>query len=128
MRFITSGKPALIIPIVIDDSKREDNFIILIIHANFKNRLLDLFSFLTKTFKLVINYSIENDQKYSVSFTTPLPQLNDLDDFKPKKKSLKVYMPDEFPFGKDLTRLFQNKFHLTSDAKIDEMNLHRELL
>ena len=127
MRFITSGKPALIIPIVLDDSKREDNYIILIIHANFKDRLLDLFSFLTKTFKLVINYSIDNDQKYSVSFTTPLPQLNDLEDFKPKKKFTKVYMPDEFSFGKSLTRLFQNKFQLTSDAKKEEMDLHREL-
>lgn len=113
---------------VLDDSKREDNFIILIIHANFKDHLLDLFSFHTKTFKLIINYSLENDEKYSVSFITPLPQLKDQDDFKPKKKFTKVYMPDEFPFGKDMLRLFQNKFRLTSDARKGEIDLQRELL
>lgn len=128
IRFITSGKPALILPIVLDDSKREDNFIILMIHANFKDHLLDLFSFHTKTFKLVINYNIENDQKYTASFITPLPQLNDQDDFKPKKKFTKICMPEEFPFGKEMTRLFQNKFQLTSDARSSEMALHRELL
>lgn len=118
----------MFVPITLDDSKREENFVYLIIHASFKERLLDLFSSANKSFKLIINYCIAEDQKYSIFFVTPLPQLGDKEDFNPKKKFTKVYMPEDMNNGRELRRLFQNKFHLNSDVKPEDAVVLREML
>lgn len=106
-------------------SERSNNFVIFKIHATFKDRLLDLFSFMNKAFKLYINYTLEKDQKYTVTFVTPVPILDNLDDYCPNKKFLGVFMPEEV--NKPLIRLFNNGFYLNKNFTDIELDLQRKL-
>lgn len=126
--FLTTGKNTLFLPIIQNESKREDNFLMIKFKASFKDRLLDLFSFSNKKFRLVLKYSITNDDsEYMVIFDTPIPIIGELDDWKPKNKFTKVCMPTDFAFGKDLKRLFDNHFRITNGAFPSESRLQHKL-
>lgn len=123
-----TGRPCLNIPIIIEDhSERKNNNIIYKIHANFKDRLLHLFSYMNKTFKLFVSYTMDS-QNYTVTFITPIPTLENLEDYKSNKKFTDVYMPVSMPRGKELMRLFKNRFHLKHDSSEEETSLHKDLM
>lgn len=126
MVYSISGKPAVNIPIIfIDYSKRKNNNFIYKIHATFKNRLLDLFSPMNKSFKLSIKYSIEAGQKYTITFFTPIPVLDNLEDYNPRKKFTGVFMPEDL--NKPLIKLFNNRFYLNGSYTDSEIDLHSNL-
>lgn len=109
------------------NSQIKNNNVIFKIHANYKDRLLDLFSHQNKTFKLYVNYTIDDDQNYSVEWCTPLPILKDLEDFSPRKKFTGIFLPEEMPDGKALIRLFNNRFYLKGEEEENVLNLHKNL-
>lgn len=124
--FITTGKRTVFLPIINDEAKREDNFVIIKFHANFKDRLLDLFSFSNKKFRLALKY-LNGEESYMVIFDTPIPIIGQLEDWNPKVKFTRVCMPTDFAFGKDLKRLFENNFRLSNGSFPSESKLQRDL-
>lgn len=123
---ITGRPPALNIPIIlVDHSERKNNNCIYKIHASFKDRLLDLFSPANKSFKLFVNYSIEKDEVYTLTFFTAIPVLDNLEDYNPKKRFTGIYMPEDV--NKSLIKLFSNRFHLNGNYTDTEVDLHADL-
>lgn len=121
-----TGRPSLNIPIMFQDhSERKNNNCIYKIHACFKDRLLDLFSPMNKAFKLFINYSTGKDQNYTITFFTPVPVLDKLEDYNPKKRFTGVFMPEDM--NKPLIKLFTNRFYLKASFNEMEIDLHKDL-
>lgn len=122
-----TGRPSVNIPIIFQDhSERKNNNTVYKIYACFKSRLLDLFSPMNKAFKLFINYSIEKDKNYTITFSTPVPALDNLEDFNPKKKFSGVFMPEDM--SKQLIKLFNNRFYLNGSFTDSEIDLHKDLM
>jgi hypothetical protein len=121
------SRPTLTLPISVDEVNRADNNTIYNIQGCFKDRLLHLFSFHNRSFKLTINYELDGSN-YCISFVTPLPQINNQDDWNPKHKFTKVYMPVDLPAGKELNRLFKNDMCIKNKASPTEVALHKNLM
>lgn len=66
------------LPIVVDETEEDSNFILVNIDANVKNKLLDLFSSERKEFKLTVDYvvgSMDQEMKYQSIFNATIPNI-----------------------------------------------------
>jgi len=114
------------VPIISFEQKDINDISTISIHANFKDCLLHLFHDDLKEFLLTIFYTTKDKKEYATSFSVSLPKVEKNVDWKPIKRDVNEYNPDEF-CGIELKILFEKHFSNYPGIKQPELNMLESL-